>query len=123
MDVPFLAGQDGGIREAQVGAGTRLRVRREHHGCGNHDPCKVTSFDWEHRISFSYGRRSIATGAGSAVCYNLRSRMVKTEREYREDICQVGRLVFQKGWVAANDGNITIRLDAEPLRFPQETIA
>ncbi|HTC79820.1 MAG TPA: class II aldolase/adducin family protein [Terriglobales bacterium] len=38
--------------------------------------------------------------------------MVKTEREHREDICQVGRLVFQKGWVAANDGNISIRLDA-----------
>src|SRR5438034_529492 len=41
--------------------------------------------------------------------------MVKTEREYREDICQVGRLVFQKGWVAANDGNITIRMDAERI--------
>src|SRR5258705_3413218 len=41
--------------------------------------------------------------------------MVKTEREYREDICQVGRLVFQKGWVAANDGNITIRLVAERI--------
>src|SRR3974377_129677 len=38
--------------------------------------------------------------------------MVKTERELREDIIQIGRLVFQKGWVAANDGNITIRLDA-----------
>ncbi len=37
--------------------------------------------------------------------------MVKTEREYREDICQIGRLVFQKGWVAANDGNISIRMD------------
>ena len=41
--------------------------------------------------------------------------MVKTERELREDICQVGRLVFQKGWVAANDGNISIRLDAERI--------
>jgi L-fuculose-phosphate aldolase len=39
--------------------------------------------------------------------------MVKTEREYREDICQIGRLVFQKGWVAANDGNISIRMDAD----------
>ena len=37
--------------------------------------------------------------------------MVKTEREYRDDIVKVGRLVFEKGWVAANDGNITIRLD------------
>ena len=41
--------------------------------------------------------------------------MVKTERELREDICQIGRLVFQKGWVAANDGNITIRLDADRI--------
>src|SRR3989442_6895820 len=37
--------------------------------------------------------------------------MVKTEKEYRQDIVDIGRLVFQKGWVAANDGNITIRLD------------
>lgn len=41
--------------------------------------------------------------------------MVKTEREYREDIVKVGRLVFEKGWVAANDGNISLRLDAERL--------
>jgi len=41
--------------------------------------------------------------------------MVKTEREHREDICQIGRFAFQKGWVAANDGNITIRLDAERI--------
>src|SRR5579864_9736367 len=60
----------------------------------------------------------IATRSGSArgaVCYNRRSRMVKTEREYREDIVKVGRLVFEKGWVAANDGNISIRLDAERI--------
>jgi L-fuculose-phosphate aldolase len=41
--------------------------------------------------------------------------MVKTEREYREDIVQIGKLVFQKGWVAANDGNISLRLDAERI--------
>jgi L-fuculose-phosphate aldolase len=41
--------------------------------------------------------------------------MVKTEREHREDICRIGQLVFQKGWVAANDGNITIRLDPERI--------
>jgi L-fuculose-phosphate aldolase len=37
--------------------------------------------------------------------------MAKTEKELREDIVKVGELVFQKGWVAANDGNISIRLD------------
>ena len=41
--------------------------------------------------------------------------MVKTEREHREDIVQIGRLVFQKGWVAANDGNISLRMDAERI--------
>jgi L-fuculose-phosphate aldolase len=41
--------------------------------------------------------------------------MQKTEREHRDDIVQIGRLMFQKGWVASNDGNITIRLDAERI--------
>lgn len=41
--------------------------------------------------------------------------MVKTEREYREDICRIGKLLFENRWVAANDGNITIRLDAERI--------
>jgi L-fuculose-phosphate aldolase len=41
--------------------------------------------------------------------------MAKTEREYRQDIIDVGKLVFQKGWVAANDGNITIRLDKDRI--------
>jgi L-fuculose-phosphate aldolase len=37
--------------------------------------------------------------------------MSKTEREFRDDIIEIGRLMFQKGWIAANDGNISIRLD------------
>ncbi len=41
--------------------------------------------------------------------------MPKTEQEYRQDIVEVGRLVYQKGWVAANDGNITIRLDSHRI--------
>jgi L-fuculose-phosphate aldolase len=41
--------------------------------------------------------------------------MVKTEREYRDDIVEIGRLMFQKSWVAANDGNITIRIDADRI--------
>ena len=39
--------------------------------------------------------------------------MPKTERELRQDIVEIGKLVYQKGWVAANDGNISIRMDAE----------
>jgi L-fuculose-phosphate aldolase len=39
--------------------------------------------------------------------------MSKTESEHRRDIIEIGKLVFQKGWVAANDGNISIRLDED----------
>jgi L-fuculose-phosphate aldolase len=41
--------------------------------------------------------------------------MAKTEREYRQDIVEIGKLVYQKGWVAANDGNISIRLDRDRI--------
>ena len=41
--------------------------------------------------------------------------MQKTEREYRQDIVDVGRYVWQKGWIAANDGNITIRMDQDRI--------
>jgi L-fuculose-phosphate aldolase len=41
--------------------------------------------------------------------------MPKTERELRQDIIDIGRLVYEKGWVAANDGNISVRIDAERL--------
>jgi L-fuculose-phosphate aldolase len=41
--------------------------------------------------------------------------MPKTEQQLREDIVQVGRLMFEKGWIAANDGNVSIRLDEKRL--------
>jgi L-fuculose-phosphate aldolase len=40
---------------------------------------------------------------------------MKTEQQLRDDIVQVGRFMFDKGWVAANDGNITTRLDDDRL--------
>jgi len=39
--------------------------------------------------------------------------MSKTENEYRQDICEIGKYVWQKGWIAANDGNITVRMDSD----------
>ena len=36
--------------------------------------------------------------------------MDSNEREIREQICEVGRRVWTKNWVAANDGNISMRL-------------
>ncbi len=41
--------------------------------------------------------------------------MSKTEHELREDIVRVCRLVYEKGWVAANDGNVSIRLDEKRI--------
>jgi len=37
--------------------------------------------------------------------------MAKTEQQHRQDILDVGKLIYQKAWVAANDGNISVRLD------------
>ncbi|MEP7354989.1 MAG: class II aldolase/adducin family protein [Acidobacteriota bacterium] len=37
--------------------------------------------------------------------------MQKTEAQHRDDIVRVGRFMYEKGWVASNDGNISIRLD------------
>ena len=37
--------------------------------------------------------------------------MSKIEQEHREDLVRVCRLIYEKGWVAANDGNMSIRLD------------
>ena len=37
--------------------------------------------------------------------------MPRSEQEHRVEIVHVGRLMFDKGWIAANDGNITVRLD------------
>jgi L-fuculose-phosphate aldolase len=41
--------------------------------------------------------------------------MQKSEREHRDDIIRIGRLMFEKGWVASNDGNISVRLDGESI--------
>ena len=39
--------------------------------------------------------------------------MNKTEQQLRDEMVRVGRLMFEKGWVAANDGNISARLPDE----------
>lgn len=35
------------------------------------------------------------------------------EPQLRQQIVEIGRLIYQKGWVAANDGNISVRLDKD----------
>jgi L-fuculose-phosphate aldolase len=41
--------------------------------------------------------------------------MAKTEKELREEIVEIGKLMYQKGWVANNDGNMTVRIDADSI--------
>jgi L-fuculose-phosphate aldolase len=40
----------------------------------------------------------------------IRFSMMTTEQDLRREIVEVGRMVWQKGWVAANDGNISVRM-------------
>jgi L-fuculose-phosphate aldolase len=45
--------------------------------------------------------------------------MPQTEQQLREDIVRIGRLMFEKDWIAASDGNITARLpDGRILATP-----
>ena len=37
------------------------------------------------------------------------------EQQLREDIVGAGRMMYERGWIAANDGNLTVRLDGERL--------
>lgn len=40
---------------------------------------------------------------------------MKSEREARELICQIGKLLYDRGYVASNDGNISVRLGPDRL--------
>lgn len=37
--------------------------------------------------------------------------MPPSEQQLREEIVRAGRMMYERGWIAANDGNITARLD------------
>jgi L-fuculose-phosphate aldolase len=39
--------------------------------------------------------------------------MQTTEQQVRDEMVRVGRLMFEKGWIAANDGNLSARLPDE----------
>lgn len=40
---------------------------------------------------------------------------LKTEEEHRRDICAVGRWIYERGYVASTDGNISVRLDSRRI--------
>ncbi|MGH9734042.1 MAG: class II aldolase/adducin family protein [Candidatus Acidiferrales bacterium] len=41
--------------------------------------------------------------------------MRKTEEEHRREICEVGRWIYDRGYVAGTDGNISVRLDSRRI--------
>ena len=41
--------------------------------------------------------------------------MSSRDKDPRQQIVEIGRLAYQKGWVAANDGNISVRLAADRI--------
>jgi L-fuculose-phosphate aldolase len=41
--------------------------------------------------------------------------MSKTEQEHREDLVRVCHSIYEKGWVAMNDGNVSIRLEDDRI--------
>ncbi len=41
--------------------------------------------------------------------------MAINEQEQRAAIVEIGRIVWEKGWVAANDGNFSVRLDEQRI--------
>src|ERR1019366_3767185 len=48
---------------------------------------------------------------------------VKTEEEHRRDICAVGRWIHECGYVAATDGNISLRLEADRILITPTSIS
>ena len=41
----------------------------------------------------------------------VESVMMMNEHKQKENICEIGRRLYAKGFAAANDGNITVRLN------------
>ena len=39
----------------------------------------------------------------------------KTESQYRDDIIEICKRVYRNGWVASNDGNISIKISPDEV--------
>jgi L-fuculose-phosphate aldolase len=48
---------------------------------------------------------------------------VKAEQEHRHDICAVGRWIHERGYVAATDGNVSVRLGADRILITPTSIS
>ncbi|MCA1583638.1 MAG: class II aldolase/adducin family protein [Acidobacteria bacterium] len=49
--------------------------------------------------------------------------MTRAEEQIRADIVEVGRRLWQRGFVASNDGNISVRIDADRLMTTPKSVS
>ena len=45
----------------------------------------------------------------------LRENSMRAEKKYREEIVRYGRMLHERGFVAAMDGNLSVRLDEDRI--------
>lgn len=45
------------------------------------------------------------------------------ESKVKQMICEIGRRVFERGYVAANDGNISVRMSDDIIFVHQQELA
>jgi L-fuculose-phosphate aldolase len=45
----------------------------------------------------------------------IKRHMVKSEQQHREEVVQTGRMMYERGWIAGTDGNISVLLDPDRI--------
>jgi L-fuculose-phosphate aldolase len=68
-----------------------------------------------------YAPRTIAEA--QVIPESISHGAVKTEEEHRRDICTVGRWIHERGFVAATDGNVSLRLGADRILITPTSIS
>src|ERR1700687_1190621 len=56
-----------------------------------------------------------STFLSSLVPRTIAAGAIKSESEYRREICAAGRWLLDRGYVGTTDGNLSVRLDAQRI--------
>ena len=75
------------------------------------DDCRRAWLSGAHSES-EPGPRAAAPNGRIRRAFIRSSPVPPSEASVRADICEVGRRLYARGYVASNDGNISVRLDA-----------
>ena len=57
----------------------------------------------------------LEAGAGSLGRSSKRAAPMKREFEHRKDIVEIGRRLYEKSFIAASDGNISVRMERDRI--------